>query len=77
MTSTACGFCGVTARPPADALYVDYALAIVPLLSVIAGSFVYAAGIRHPSIALRLGGIALMAAPLVWIAVVLLTASGE
>jgi hypothetical protein len=56
---------------------VDYALAIAPLLSVIVGSFVYAKGIRQPSIALRFGGIALMAAPLVWIAFVLLTSSGE
>jgi hypothetical protein len=55
---------------------VDYVLAISPLLSVLVGSFLYAAGIRRPSIALRLGGVVLMAAPLAWIAVVLVVTSG-
>jgi hypothetical protein len=57
----------------------SYALAITPLVSIVVGSFLYAAGIRHPSIALRLGGIALMAGvPLAWLAVVLLaTSAGE
>jgi hypothetical protein len=57
---------------------VDYVVSIAALAAVIAGAFVYAAGVRRRSaVTQAMGLIVIAAGPLVWIFVILLSSSGE
>jgi hypothetical protein len=57
---------------------IDYVLAIAPLVSILLGAFICAAGVRRTNLSTRALGVVLMTmAPLAWIAWILIIAAGS